>query len=142
MPAKKYLVQLKPEEQHMLQELIHNGTATPAHIKRAKILLKAHEGWHDAQIVAAVEVNRNNVERLRRRYAEGGIESALYGKQRAGMRRKLNGLAGATLIDMASAMAPEGHERWSLRQLANRLIELGLVDSISHEAVRRYLKKH
>ncbi len=141
MPQKKYLINLSDAEREMLAQRTHKGSLNARQFKRAMILLKADEGYSDPQIMAALNVSRPCVERLRKRYVEDGIERALNDDPRPGQGRKLDGRAEAVLIATACSAAPEGHERWTLRLLAGQLMQLGVVDSISHETVRRTLKK-
>ncbi len=141
MPKKKYIVTLSEEEKKELTNLTHKVTASVRKIKRAMILLKADAGQSDPEIMAAVEVSRPCVERLRKRYVEGGLERALYDRPRPGAKRKLDGRCEAHLIATACSAAPEGHDHWTLRLLAGNLVELELVESISHETVRQCLKK-
>jgi len=110
-------------------------------MKRAMILLKANEGFSDPQIMAALNVSRPCVERIRKRFVLGGMEKALNEDPRPGQRRKLDGRAEATLIATACSQVPEGHEHWTLRLLAGKMVELAVVDAISYETVRRVLKK-
>ena len=91
--------------------------------------------------MAAVNVSRPCVERIRKRFVADGIERALNEDPRPGQKRKLDGRAEATLIATACSDAPEGHARWTLRLLAGKLVQLGVVDTISYETVRRTLKK-
>lgn len=141
MPAKKYLVHLTDEEQQTLLEMTRKGRLPARKFKRAMILLKAQEGLTDPQVMAALGVSRPTVERIRKRFVEGGLELALNEDPRPGQKRKLDGRAEAELIATACSEAPEGHDHWTLRLLAGKLVELGLVESISHETVRRRLKK-
>ncbi len=141
MPQKKYLINLSDAEREMLEQRTRKGNLNARQFKRALILLKANEGYSDPQIMAALNVSRPCVERLRKRYVEDGIERALNDDPRPGQGRKLDGRAEATLIAIACSEAPEGHERWTLRLLAGQLVQLGVVDAISHETVRRTLKK-
>jgi transposase len=141
MPRKKYLINLSTEEQQHLSELTRKGSAKARQFKRALILLKADEGLTDAQIMAAINVSRPCVERIRKRFVDGGLERALNEDPRPGQRRKLDGRGEAQLIATACSQAPEGHDHWTMRLLAGRLVELGVVESISHETVRLTLKK-
>lgn len=109
--------------------------------KRAMILLKANEGLTDAQIISAVDVSRPCIERIRKRFVEGGLERALNEDPRPGQRRKLDGRVEAQLITIACSQAPEGHDHWTMRLLAGKLVELRVVESILHETVRQTLKK-
>jgi transposase len=141
MPSKRYLINLSAEEQQQLTELTRKGRVKARQFKRAMILLKANEGMADAQIMAAINVSRPCVERIRKRFVEGGLERALNEDPRPGQRRKLDGRGEAQLIATACSQAPEGHDHWTVRLLAGRLVELGVVESISHETVRLTLKK-
>jgi transposase len=141
MPAKKYIVELSDGERAELQELTSKGKQAARKMKRAQILLKSDEGWKDKEIIQALNTSRSTVERTRRRYVEGGLEKALNEDPRPGARRKLDGRGEAYLIALTCSDAPDEHEHWALRLLADELVELGIVESISHETVRQYLKK-
>jgi transposase len=141
MPKKKYLINLTEEEHKTLVDMTRKGKVKARKFKRAMILLKANEGLSDPQIMDAVQVSRPTVERIRKRYVEGGLEKALNEDPRPGQRRKLDGRGEAFLIATACSDAPEGHDHWTLRLLADRLVELAVVESISYETVRRTLKK-
>jgi len=141
MPRKMYHVNLNDKERQTLLEMTRKGEIKVRKFKRAMILLKADEGLTDQQIMAAVNVSRPCVERVRKRFVADGIERALNEDPRPGQRRKLDGRGEATLIATACSDAPQGHEHWTLRLLANKMVQLGVVDSISHETVRRTLKK-
>ena len=141
MPRKMYLINLSDEERQMLLEMTRKGEIKARKFKRAMILLKADEGLTDQQIIAALNVSRPCVERIRKRFVAEGMERALNEDPRPGQKRKLDGRAEATLIATACSDAPEGHEHWTLRLLAGKLVQLGVVDAVSHETVRRTLKK-
>ena len=141
MPRKKYLINLSNAEQNELLELTKKGTIKARKLKRAMILLKANEGLSDPQIMAAVNVSRPCVERLRKRFVEGGLEKALNEDPRPGQKRKLDGRSEAHLIAIACSDSPQGHDHWTLRLLAGKLVELRVVENISYETVRRTLKK-
>jgi len=141
MPSKKYLINLSDEDRETLLQMTRKGTLKARKFKRAMILLKADEGLSDPQIMAALNVSRPCVERIRKRFVADGIERALNEDPRPGQKRKLDGRAEATLIATACTEAPEGHARWTLRLLAGKLVQLQVVDAISHETVRRTLKK-
>jgi transposase len=136
-----YLINLSDEDRQALLEMTRKGEIKARKFKRAMILLKADEGLTDQQIMAALKVSRPCVERIRKRFVADGMERALNEDSRPGQRRKLDGRAEATLIATACSDAPEGHEHWTLRLLAGKLVQLGVVDAISHETVRRTLKK-
>jgi transposase len=141
MPCKKYLINLNDEERQMLEALTRKGQAKARQFKRAMILLKADEGLSDPAIMAALNVSRPCVERIRKRFVADGIERALNEDPRPGQKRRLDGRAEATLIATACTEAPEGHAHWSLRLLAGKLVQLGVVDTVSYETVRQTLKK-
>ena len=141
MPNKVYIVDLTDEERQTLEDITRKGQTKARKFKRAMVLLKADNGLSDAQIMEAVSVSRPMVERLRKRFVEGGLERALNDAPRPGQKRKLDGRGEAILIATACSEAPEGHHHWSLRLLAGKLVELQVVESISHEAVRQTLKK-
>lgn len=141
MARKKYIVKLTDEERHELLELTRKGTIKARKMKRALILLQADEGLTDPEIMAAVQVSRPTVERFRKRFVEGGLGKALNEDPRPGQKRKLDGWEEATLIALDRSPAPAGHGHWSLRLLADKLVEMGVVESISHETVRLTLKK-
>lgn len=141
MPAKKYIVELTPEERQELRQLTDKGTVKARTMKRAQILLKADEGWKDEAIMAAVDVSRPMVERVRQRFVQEGLQRALTDGPRPGAKRKLDGRGEAKLIALACSTPPDAQEHWALRLLADQLVELGVVTSISHETVRRVLKK-
>jgi len=141
MPRKMYIINLSDPDREKLEQMTHKGTLKARQFKRAMILLKADEGLSDPQIMAALNVSRPCVERIRKRFVADGIERALNEDPRPGQRRKLDGRAEATLIATACSEAPEGHARWTLRLLAGKLVQLQVVEAISHETVRRTLKK-
>jgi transposase len=144
---KKHLVQLTEVERTQLQQLLRAGHAPARTLTRARILLKADssaEGpaWTDEAIRLALDVGRGTVERIRRRYGERGLEGVLlHRKPRRVYARKLDGGAEARLIALACGATPTGQGRWSLRLLADRMVELGYVGSVSYQSVRRVLKK-
>lgn len=141
MARKKYHVNLNEEEEQTLEEMTSKGTMKVRKFKRAMTLLKANQDKTDAQIMDEIEVSRPTVERIRKRYVEGGLERALNEDPRPGQARKLDGRGEAVLIATACSKAPEGHAQWTLRLLAGKLVELEVVESISHETVRQTLKK-
>jgi transposase len=141
MPRKKYFINLSDEEQQELLEITRKGEVKARKMKRAMILLKADEGLSDPQIMAAISVSRPTVERIRKRFVEGGLERALNEDPRPGQKRKLDGRGEAQLIAVACSQAPDGHDHWTLRLLADKLVQLEVVENISYETVRRTLKK-
>jgi transposase len=141
MPRKMYIINLADEERQTLLEMTRKGKINARKLKRAMILIKADEGLTDQQVMAALNVSRPCVERVRKRFVSDGIERALNEDPRPGQKRKLDGRAEATLIATACSDAPKGHAHWSLRLLAGKLVQLQVVEAISHETVRRTLKK-
>jgi len=140
MPKKKYLVALRDAEREPIEHLLHRGMHATRQVTRARILLKAAEGWEDSAIAAALSVGRATVERTRQRFVEAGL-AALEERPRPGTQPKLEATAEARLLAEACSPAPEGRQRWTLHLLADRMVALGLVASYSSESVRRVLKK-
>ena len=140
MPKKKYLVTLNNDERQQLEALLHSGTHATRKVTRARILLKAAEGWEDNAIAVALSVGRATVERLRQRFVEEGL-GALEERPRPGAQSKSDAKAEARLIAEACRTAPEGRQRWTLHLLAARVVALGLAASYAYESVRRVLKK-
>ena len=140
MPRKKYLVTCRDDERAQLEHLLHSGTHATRQVTRARILLKAAEGWEDSAMAAALSVGRATVERTRQRFVEEGL-GALEERPRPGTQPKRDEKAQARLLAEAGSAAPEGRQRWTLHLLAERIVTLGLVESSSYERVRRVLKK-
>ena len=144
---KKYRVTLTEEERTMLQTLIAAGTAPARTLTHARILLKADQGqagpaWPDDIIAEALDVSIPTVARVRERLVEQGLEAALQRKRPSGQRQRcLDGAQEAHLVALACGAPPDGQQRWSLRLLADRLVELEVVETVSHETVRQVLKK-
>lgn len=147
MPRPKHLVKLTPNERERLTALIRTGTASASVQRHARILLKADcsaagPACDDATIAVAVEVSRPTVERVRKAFATRGLEAALQRKAWTGpSRRKLDGAQEAYLAALACSPPPEGMERWTLTLLADKLVELKVVESIARDTVRVALKK-
>jgi transposase len=147
MPAKKYKVALSAAERQTLQHLTTTGKAAAYKITRARILLKADEhqtegGWKDHDISEALDVSVATMERVRQQFVEEGAEAVVRYKQRQGSStRRLDGAKEAHLIAQTCSEAPEGRARWTLRLLADRMVELGHVEPISQETIRQTLKK-
>ena len=141
---KQYHVNLTKEERDHLVTLLMGGTQKVREVKRAQVLLKADDGWTDIQIADALTVGRATVERIRKRYAEQGLAAALHDKKRNRVyERKMDGEVEAHLIALVNSPPPPGHKRWTLRLLADQLVQLEEVplDSISYETIRLTLKK-
>jgi transposase len=137
---KKYIIDLSATERDELQRLLRSGKTSIRKATRARIRLKADDGLSDEQIAEEVETSVPTIERTRTRFVEerlGGLNE----HARPGQKLKLDPKAEAPLIAVACSKAPAGRRRWTLRLLADKAVELGLSDSLSPEAVRRYLKK-
>ena len=146
MPQKKYIVRLTPDEREVCRETIRKLNGSSERVRRAQILLKADAdgpGWTDEQIADAFSCRTNTVENIRQRCVLEGFERALERKQRASppVPKLLDGEQEAQVIALRTGPPPKGYANWSLRLLARRVVELAIVESISHETVRRTLKK-
>jgi transposase len=143
---KHHLVRLLPAERAVLGDLLAAGTAPARTLTHARILLKADQGadgpaWPDARIAEALETSVATVERVRRRWAEAGLDMALHRRPTGPRPRKLDGAQEARLVALACTAPPAGAKRWTLRLLAERLVDLEGVDGIAPNTVRTVLKK-
>jgi transposase len=144
---KKYPIILTQTEREQLKDLIAAGTAPARKLTHARILLKADQSpqgpaWVDEEVADAVEVSQLTVSRVRKQYFEEGMEAALNRRPpNREYHRKLDGEQEARLVALACSEPPEGQARWSLRLLADRMVELEVVEEISYQTVRRTLKK-
>jgi transposase len=143
---KQHVVRLLPAERAVLGDLVAAGTAPARTLAHARILLKADQGeggpaWSDARIAEALETSVATVERIRRRWADGGLDGTLHRRPTGPRPRKLDGAQEARLIAVACSTPPAGRKRWTLRLLADRLVELEVVDGIAPNTVRTVLKK-
>jgi len=145
--AKKYIVRLTKDERSDLESIIRTGKIAAHKRLHAQILLKTDIGehgeyWIDQKISEAFGVTTRTVERVRQRLVEYGLEAALNRAKHSGKRsRVIDGEAEAHLIALQCGDPPEGYARWTLRLLAEKMVELEIVESVSHEAVRQVLKK-
>lgn len=148
MPVKKYIVDLTPEERQTLEQLTSKGKAPVYKINHGRILLKADinsaQGeWTDQAMSQALDISTATIERIRQRFVEQGIEAALNRQvQQKRKRWRLDGEQEAHLIAMVCGPTPTGQGRWTLRLLAEWMVELGYVESVSYETVRQTLKKN
>ena len=145
---KKYIVTLTAEERQQLSGLIASGQAAARKLAHARVLLHADAApggpaWADERIAEAVAVGRATVERVRQRFVEQGLEAALnpHKPDRPGRPRKIDGDAEARLIALACSAPPQGRKEWTMQLLADKLVELEVLDSVCDETVRRALKK-
>ena len=134
-------VTLSESERASLYTFIHAGKANARTFTRARILLKADEGWSDQRICEALDVSRNTSIRVRQLYLQGGVEAVLHDKRQQRYRQALTGGQAAHLVAIACSPAPTGHDHWTVRLLAGKAVELGFVESISPETIRQLLKK-
>lgn len=147
MPKKKYIVTLTPEERSLLEDLTKKGKAAAYKVNHARIMLLADTnavggGWKDEAISQALNISVATIERVRQRLVEEGLEVALSRKpQNKRKPRCLDGEKEAHLIALTCSEPPMGQGRWTMRMLADRMIELGYVEALSHETVRQTLKK-
>jgi transposase len=145
---KKYKVTLTAEERQQLEGMIAAGKAAAKRLAHARVLLKADAApggpaWPDERVAEAVEVSVATVERVRRRFVEEGLDAALRRERqdRPSRERKLDGAAEARLVAIACSRPPDGRDRWTMQLLADELVELKVVASVSDETVRRTLQK-
>lgn len=138
---KKYVVKLAPEARAELTVVSTKGTTSARRLKRALILLAAGDGDTDEVIAGKVRVHAGTVARIRERFVEEGLQAALGERPRPGKARMVDGRQEAYVIALACSDPPAGRARWTLRLLANRLVELQVVEDISHHTVGRMLKR-
>jgi transposase len=145
-PASKIEVRLSADQRAALQRLVHTGTHTAHAHRRAAILLRADacgpDAWPDDRIAEALDINRNSVWRARAQFAREGLDATLHKKKAQGRQyRKLDGAQEARLIALACSQPPEGQARWTMALLADKLVELEVVESIDPSTVWRTLQK-
>lgn len=139
--AKIFVVELTDTERQQLEGMLKKGKLSVRKLKRAQILLAADAGKKDEQIAETLRVHVHTVERTRKRFVLGGLEKALNEDHRPGGKMKLDGHGEAMLVALACSEPPQGHAVWTMQMLADRLVQMGVVESISDEAVRLRLKK-
>lgn len=138
---KLYKVELTEVERTELLALIGSGRAGARRLRRARTLLLADEGHTDEAIASALHIGHATVARTRKRFAQEKLEAALSERPRPGGEPKLDAKQQAHLVALACSKPPKGKNRWALRMLADRMVELGIVEELSYETVRRSLKK-
>ena len=144
MAQEKFAVRLSAEDRAQLERLIGSGQHSARVINRARILLKTDEGWSASQVAAALDTSPRTVFRTKGRYAEEGLDGVRHDHPQANRYRKLDDRGEAHLIALACSDVPEGHDHWTQSAtggLADQVVELGVVPSLSHETVRLRLKK-
>ena len=138
---RKNLVRLKKKERELLRRLVSKGKEKARKLTRCRILLLADEGKKDSRIIEALGVARNTVRQVRSRYLKEGLEAAFNEQPRSGAPEKFNGRQKAKMTAIACSQPPEGRSRWTLRLIADEIVELEIADSISYKTVERILKK-
>ena len=141
MVREKFTVRLTQEERDQLEHAVRAGRGPARVATRARILLKTDAGWSASRVAQALDVAEGTVFRIKRRFAEDGLDGAIRDRAQANRYRKLDDRGEAHLIALACSPAPEGHDHWNLRLLADRMVELGVAESLSYETVRLHLKK-
>ena len=141
MVRDKYTVRLTLEQREELRRLIRVGKSTARVSARVRILLKSDDGWPAPRVAEGLDVALSTVYRVKQRFSEDGLAGVLKDRPQAHRPRKLDDRGEARLIALACRPAPEGHDHWTLRLLAGKVVELGLAASMSHEGVRKRLKK-
>lgn len=141
MRPKVYVVHLSDDEQARLRQMLRGGSHKARTLTRVRILLHAHEGTGDKEIVAALGTSMSTVGRIRKQFAEDGLHAALYEAPRPGGKRTLDGGQEAYLVALACSDPPEGRREWTMQLLADKLVTLEVVEAISDETVRRTLKR-
>jgi putative transposase len=138
---KLYCIRLEEGEREELTNYLRRGKSSSRSLTRARILLLADEGRGDEEISDVLKVSKSTASRIRKRYCEGGLDFALREKSRSGAPTKLDGRIEAQLTLLACSEPPDGRSKWTVRLLADKLVEMEAVDSISHMSVQRLLKK-
>jgi len=138
---KLYNVSLKEGEREELKRNLRKGKSSVRSQTRSRILLLADDGWDDDEVKDILKVSKSTASRIRKRYCEGGLDFALHEKARSGAPLKMNGRIEAQLTLLACSDPPEGRSKWTVRLLADKLVEMEVLDSISHMSVQRLLKK-
>jgi transposase len=139
--TKRYKVELTDDERAELEAMLRRGRASARRLMRARVLLFAAENCLDQETASAVRCGERTVQRVRRRFVDGGMEYALSERPRPGAERLLNGRAEAHLLALSCSTPPDGRAKWSMRLLADRLVQAKVVEAVSDETVRRTLKR-
>jgi len=134
-------VKLKPKERRKLKQLMSRGTEKVRKITRGRILLMADEDKTDTHIMETLKVARNTIRQIRSRYIQGGLATAMDEQSRTGAPKKFTGRQRAKITAIACSEAPEGRSRWTLRLIADKVVEMKVSDEVSHQTVKRILKK-
>jgi len=138
---RKKLVKLRQKERELLKKLVSKGKERARKLTHCRILLLADEGKTDTRIIEALKVARNTVRQVRSRYVKEGLEAALNERPRPGAPKKFSGRQRAKITAIACSKPPAGRSRWTLRLIADKIVELDITNSISYKTVERILKK-
>lgn len=136
-----FVVNLSEEDREYLNQFIRHGKASARSLARARVLLMANEGYSNKEIVEILKISRPTVNQIRKRYCQEGLDSAINEKPRSGAPPKIDGTIEAQVTVLACSEPPEGRSTWTLQLLADKLVELEAIDSISAMSIQRILKK-
>lgn len=139
--SKKYVINLNISQREQLEQLSKKGKISARKYKRIQILLMSEDGYSDVEIATILKISVDTIERVRKKFVQSGLAEALNEKPRSGKPKKLIGSSEAFLVATACSEPPQGRSNWTMQLLANKLVQLSVVDSISDETVRRTLKK-
>jgi transposase len=135
------LIHLNEDDRTHVEVFVRRGKANARTLTRARVLLKCDEGWSNGEIAEALDISDQTIRNVRQRYETGGIEAVLTDKRQARRRQVLTDGQAAHLIAITCSQVPDGHDHWTVRKLAGKVVELGYVRGISPETVRQLLKK-
>lgn len=135
------MIVLSEEERQEVEGFIRRGKAKARTLTRAHVLLKDAEGWTIARLSEAFNVSPATVSNIRQRYREGGINAVLTDKKQQNRRRALSGAAEAMIVAVACSPVPDGHDHWTVRMIRDKIVEMGVVDHVSHGTVHNAMKK-
>ena len=135
------MIELSEEERQEVEGFIRRGKANARTLTRAHVVLKDAEGWTIARLSETFNVSPATVSNIRQRYREGGINAVLTDKKQQNRRRALSGAAEALLVAVACSPVPDGHDHWTVRMIRDQLVEMGVVDRVSHGTVHTAMKK-
>jgi putative transposase len=141
MPRKAQPIKLSNDDLSSLKTILRRGTTSARTQTRARVLDLLHRGHHPDQVAETLQLSGATVFNIKRRYLEEGLDAALYDKPRSGKPPTIDGKMRAQITALACSRAPVGHAGWTLRLLADKAVELGFVETISHTAVKKILKK-
>jgi transposase len=141
MPRKAQPIKLSNDDLSSLKNILRKGAAPARTQTRARVLDLLHRGQHPDQVAETLQISGATVFNIKRRYLDEGLDATLFDKPRSGKPPTIDGKMRAQITALACSQAPEGHGSWTLRLLADKAVELGFVDTISHTAVKKILKK-